>query len=71
MTTLYAAQNLPRRLEEAMTARNLSYRKAAPLIGISPATVHRIDRGRMPDTESYLRVRAWLEVQERVGRAAR
>lgn len=58
--TLYPAQNIPARLSAAMLAANLSYRKAAALIGISTATTHRIAQGKLPDVESFLKVKAWL-----------
>lgn len=43
-----------------MDADELSFRQAAPIIGVSPATLNRIARGHPPDIGSYLRVMQWL-----------
>lgn len=46
----------------ALAERNQSFREAAPEIGISHATLHRIAKGNgPPDVESYFRVNRWLE----------
>lgn len=44
-------------------ALGLSYRNAAPLIGVSSATLNRIANGKPPDVENYLRIVKWLEKQ--------
>lgn len=47
-----------------LARQDQSYRQAAPDVGVSPATLHRIARGRgVPDVESYLRVNRWLAVR--------
>ena len=57
---LFDAELFSRELTTTMMARNLSTRKVAAEIGISPATVNRIARGKNPDIESFLRVSAWI-----------
>lgn len=37
-------------------------RETAKLIGISPATLSRIERGHLPDLETFSKVCHWLEV---------
>lgn len=39
---------------------NISKRRAAALLEISPATLNRISNGGTPDIETYLRVSRWL-----------
>lgn len=47
-------------LRRVMGAKGLSVRKAAPLIGASPATINRVMRGNPPNVEDYLRICKWL-----------
>lgn len=60
MLSLYALERLDKRMRAVMDELGLSVRMAAPDIGISPATVHRIVSGGVPDVESFLRVKKWL-----------
>lgn len=42
---------------------NLTMRQAGQQIGISTATVHRVEHGESPDIESFARLCAWLHIQ--------
>jgi predicted transcriptional regulator len=64
MGGLYALERLDERMRAILDELGLSVRKAAPDIGISPATVHRIASGGVPDVESFLRVKKWLADNE-------
>jgi predicted transcriptional regulator len=64
MDSLYALERIDERMRQVMDELGLSVRKAAPDIGISPATVHRIANGGIPDVESFLRVKKWLSENE-------
>jgi transcriptional regulator with XRE-family HTH domain len=37
-------------------------RETAALIGISPATLSRVERGNLPDLETFRKICAWVEV---------
>lgn len=58
MTTL---ENLGRLVQEKRGERGI--RAAAKEIGISHATLSRIERGHLPDLENYQKICTWLGVQ--------
>lgn len=60
MTTHPTLQTLGRRLLEARGERGI--RAVAAEIGISHATLSRIERGLMPDLETFSKVCRWLGV---------
>ncbi len=39
----------------------MTFRQAAPLIPISPATLNRVANGKTPDVQTFLRLIRWLE----------
>ena len=43
----------------ALRRRALSYREAAPEIGLPHYTLHRVAQGKSPDVEAYLRIQRW------------
>jgi transcriptional regulator with XRE-family HTH domain len=45
-------------------AKGLTVRELAPTIGISPSTLHRIERGHAIDAATLLRVLTWLLATE-------
>lgn len=50
-------------IRRRMADLNISYRDAAPTIGISHATLHRTAKAKgLPDVETYLRINRWLEL---------
>jgi hypothetical protein len=50
-----------RSVRMALAEHNLSFREAAPQIGISHATLHRVAKCvGPPDVESYFRINRWL-----------
>src|SRR5258708_35549423 len=53
-------QTLGRRLSEKQGDRGV--RKTAAEIGISPATLSRVERGYMPDLETFGKICRWLRV---------
>jgi transcriptional regulator with XRE-family HTH domain len=53
-------QTLGRRLSEKQGDRGV--RKTAAEIGISPATLSRVERGYMPDLETFGKICRWLEI---------
>ncbi len=57
---LFNPKKLGRAIRSELRAKGLTVRKAAREIGVSSATVSRVARGKAPDVESYLRLRAWL-----------
>ncbi len=57
---LFNARTFGRAVSGELRAKGLTVRKAAREIGVSSATVSRVARGKAPDVESYLRLRAWL-----------
>ena len=57
---LFNARTFGRAVSGELMAKGLTVRKAAREIGVSSATVSRVARGKAPDVESYLRLRAWL-----------
>lgn len=51
-----------RRVRVRMADLNLSYRDAAPLIGVAVPTLNRVARAKgPPDVENYLRIERWLQ----------
>lgn len=48
------------RVAAKLEADGSSIRKAAPCVPCSPATLHRVSQGKMPDVENYLRISRWL-----------
>ena len=44
-----------------MRKRGLSLRQAGAEMGVDHSTLHRMVEGKMPSTETYLRVRLWLD----------
>jgi|SRR5882724_13499892 len=57
MTTL---ENLGRLLQEKRGARGI--REVAREIGISHATLSRVERGHLPDLENYQKICKWMEI---------
>lgn len=55
-------ETLVERLKERRTAGGLGLRVAAKLIGISPATLSRVERGSLPDLETFRKICRWLEI---------
>ncbi len=53
-------QTLGRRLIEKRSARGI--REVAADIGVSPATLSRVERGYMPDLETFGKICRWLNV---------
>jgi transcriptional regulator with XRE-family HTH domain len=53
-------QNLGRRLVEERGETGI--RKTAKEIGISPATLSRVERGYLPDLETFTKICRWLKV---------
>jgi transcriptional regulator with XRE-family HTH domain len=45
-----------------MSERGMSFREAAPEVGVSVATLNRVSRGKMPTLDTFYRIRAWLQV---------
>lgn len=51
-----------KKVRHALAECNLSYREAAPEIGISHATLYRTAKGNGPcDVETYFRINRWLD----------
>lgn len=40
----------------------LGVRKAAEVIGVSPATLSRVERGNLPDLETFTKICKWLNI---------
>lgn len=58
---LFDVAGYARTVRIVLAERNLSYRQAAPLIGISHATLYRTAKGNGPcDVETYFRINRWL-----------
>lgn len=53
-------QSLGRKLVEKRTDRGI--REVAAEIGVSPATLSRVERGHMPDLETFSKICRWLTV---------
>jgi len=53
-------QALGRKLLEARGERGV--REVAKIIGVSPATLSRVERGYLPDLETFSRICKWLQV---------
>jgi transcriptional regulator with XRE-family HTH domain len=53
-------QTLGRKLVEARGPRGI--REAAKEIGISPATLSRVERGNLPDLETFGKICKWLKI---------
>lgn len=53
-------QTLGRKLAEKRATRGV--RDAAREVGISPATLSRVERGYLPDLETFRKICAWLKV---------
>jgi transcriptional regulator with XRE-family HTH domain len=53
-------QNLGRRLVEERAARGI--RETAKEIGVSPATLSRVERGYLPDLETFTKICKWLQL---------
>ena len=49
-------------LVRAKRGRN-GLRKAAPIVGISPSTISRIERGAIPDMATFLALCDWLKIE--------
>ena len=58
-------RDLPARLREARETRGLSYRQAADQIGLTIATLHKIEHGGDPRLSSVTRVLDWLTPSDR------
>lgn len=58
--SLFDADGYSERLLQRLTALGLTYRDAAPLVGVSPATLNRVARGFPPEVETYLRINRWM-----------
>lgn len=67
--SLRARTKRPTRLGEMFrlyrTVRGLSLREIAPEIGIGHATLMRIEQGQAFDTETFLKLVAWLLADEK------
>lgn len=50
-----------RDVKQCAAALGMSVREAAAEADVPPATFNRVQRGRAPDVENYLRLIAWLE----------
>jgi transcriptional regulator with XRE-family HTH domain len=47
-----------------LTKSSLTYRSAAPLLGVSHSTLQRIATGKSPpDVETYLRINQWISTK--------
>lgn len=57
---LPAETNLGAMLRTFMAMERWSMRKLAPLIGISPATLHRVCSGHAMDADTLLKVLNWM-----------
>lgn len=55
-----ALQTLVARLKEKRGGQGI--RKIADQIGISPATLSRVERGHLPDLETFGKICSWLEM---------
>lgn len=47
--------------EKRVMQRSISMDKAASEIGISKATIHRVENGANPDLETFVKICTWLE----------
>jgi len=53
-------KNIGRKLQEKRGSMGI--REAAKLIGISPATLSRIENGKIPDLDTFAKLCKWLEI---------
>lgn len=58
-------EDLGRLILAKRTERGLGIRAAAREVGISHATLARVEKGFLPDLENYEKIRAWLGIQDR------
>jgi transcriptional regulator with XRE-family HTH domain len=57
-------EDLGRLILEKRDERGLGIRAAAREVGISHATLARVEKGFLPDLENYEKIRRWLGVQK-------
>lgn len=60
-------EDLGRLVLEKRSKLELGIRGAANEIGISHATLARVEKGFLPDLENYEKIRRWLGIQEQPG----
>ena len=53
-------KNIGRKIEEKRA--DMGLREAAKIIGISPATLSRIENGKIPDLDTFSKLCKWLEL---------
>ena len=56
-------EDLGRLIFAMRTERNLGIRAAAREVGISHATLARVEKGFLPDLENYEKIRRWLGIE--------
>jgi transcriptional regulator with XRE-family HTH domain len=61
-----ALEDLGRLILAKRAANGLGIRAAAREVGISHATLARVEKGFLPDLENYEKIRRWLGIEERV-----
>lgn len=57
-------EDIGRLILEKRTKLGLGIRAAARAVGISHATLARVEKGFLPDLENYEKIRQWLGVQQ-------
>ena len=57
-------EDLGRLILAERTKRGLGIRAAAREVGISHATLARVEKGFLPDLENYEKIRKWLGIEE-------
>lgn len=57
-------EDLGRLIHARRTERGLGIRAAAKEVGISHATLARVEKGFLPDLENYEKIRTWLGIAE-------
>jgi transcriptional regulator with XRE-family HTH domain len=53
-------KNIGRKIEEKRA--DMGLREAAKIIGVSPATLSRIENGKIPDLDTFSKLCKWLEL---------
>jgi transcriptional regulator with XRE-family HTH domain len=59
-------EDLGRLILDKRTERGLGIRAAANEVGVSHATLSRVEKGFLPDLENYEKIRKWLGIKEEV-----
>jgi len=57
-------EDLGRLILEKRNKRGLGIRAAAREVGVSHATLARVEKGFLPDLENYEKIRRWLGIQQ-------